>query len=94
MKLIKLNRKYHGFPRWAYALEFSKRDTLANHRNHVPYLKAFTEIYGKDQWYDPSPAVPWYDSIKRNENWRYDMKRRRIYFKDPSVMSFVELKLA
>lgn len=94
MKLIKLNRKYHGFPKWTYALEFTKREAQSIRHNHVPYIKAFTEIYGKDQWYDPSPAVPWYDSIKRSEHWCYDIKRRRIYFKDPSVMTFVELKLS
>ena len=94
MKLIKLDRRHHGFRTWTHALEFTKQECHVRHRKFAPYLKAFTELYGEEQWYDSSPTVKWYEALKWNEHWRYDRQRRRIYFKDPGVLTFVELKLA
>ena len=88
MKLIKLDRRYHGFSKWSHALEFTKYECHIRHRKHAPYVKAFREIYGEDRGYDDN----FFFII--NDNWRYDADRRRIYFKDPSVLTFVELKIA
>lgn len=90
MKLIKLDRRYHGFPKWSHALEFTKHEIHFRVRKNGPYLKAFREIYGEDHWYSPEPG----NMFQWNENWRWDVKHRRIYFKDPSAMSFIELKIA
>jgi hypothetical protein len=92
MKLIKLDRRHHGFRTWTHALEFTKYECHARRRVFAPYVQAFKEIYGDENWYDH--AANWRESLKWNENWRYDRQRRRIYFKDPGVLTFVELKIA
>ena len=88
MRLIKLDRRHHGFHKWTHALEFTKKECHFKHLNHTPYVRAFNEIYGNDRGYNDIGAFEF------NENWRYDHQRRRIYFKDPSVLTFVELKVA
>ena len=89
MKLIKLNGNYHWYPEWKYALEFTKQEVHLRHRKHAPYLQAFREVYGDDRWWEPGTF-----HYRRNKDWWHAPDRRRIYFKDPSVMSFIELKLA
>ena len=92
MKLIKLDRRYHGFPKWLHALEFTKRECHLMNLKHITYKKAFREIYGEDRWFDPDPNLSY--GYKTNENWAYDNRRRRIYFNDPSILTFIELKIA
>ena len=94
MKLIKLDRRHHGFAKWTHALEFTKREVHMSRLTHVPYVRAFSDLYGEEYWHNTNPNVDWQNSIKWNENWRYDRGRRRIYFKDPSILTFVELKIA
>lgn len=95
MKVIKLDRRYHGFPKWTHALEFTKHEVHFRHRKNGPYVKAFREMYGDDHWYNPETVdVFSRDWILWNDNWRWDAKHRRIYFKDPSIMTFIELKIA
>ena len=88
MKLIKLDRRYHGFRKWTHALEFTKHECHFRHRKHAPYVKAFREMYGDDRGYNEIGAFVF------NKDWLFDNNRRRIYFNDPSVMSFIELKIA
>lgn len=88
MRLIKLDRRHHGHRTWTHALEFTKQEYHIRLRKHAPYVRAFNELYGDDRGYNDIGAFVF------NENWRYDHQRRRIYFKDPSVLTFVELKVA
>ena len=88
MRLIKLDRRHHGFRKWTHALEFTKRECHIARLDHIPYRRAFREIYGDDRGYNENSVFVF------NENWFFDSKRRRIYFKDPSILTFVELKVA
>jgi hypothetical protein len=92
MKLIKLDRRHHGHRTWTHALQFTQQECHVRHRKFAPYVQAFSEIYGDEHWYDH--AANWRESLKWNEHWRYDRHRRRIYFKDPSILTFVELKIS
>lgn len=93
MKVIKLDHRHHGASKWTHAIEFTKYELHWRRTAHRPYLNAFKEIYGEDSWIDPTTTNWWY-SRKFNENWFFDDKRRRIYFKDSRVMTLVELKIA
>lgn len=95
MRLITLDNRHHGFGKWVCALEFSKKEIHPKHNNHRPYLKAFKDIYGPDKEFknDGNLKKGFWDSYEYNTNWYFDGKRRRIYFKNPSIMSFVQLKV-
>ena len=91
MKVIKLDRRYHGFPRWTHALQFTKREVHPRYREHMPYVRAFFDTFGENRTYntDLNSCEPW----AQNPNWNYDVKRRRIYIKDPNIMTFIQLRL-
>lgn len=93
MKILKLDHRHHGSSKWTHAIEFTKKELHWQRPVHRPYLRAFTEIYGEDTWLDPT-ETNWWRNRKFNEHWFYDTKRRRIYFKDPRVITLVELKIA
>lgn len=93
MKVIKLDRRYHGFPKWTHALEFTKHEVHFRHRKNGPYLKAFRETFGPDHEFNKDVDIYSKNWHIWNENWRWDSKHRRIYFNDPSIMSFIELKI-
>lgn len=88
MKLIKLDRRHHGHRTWTHALQFTQQECHIRHRKHAPYVRAFKEVYGDDRGYSDIGTFMF------NESWRYDNGRRRIYFKDPGILTFIELKLA
>jgi hypothetical protein len=94
MKLIKLDRRYHGFPKWTSALQFTKQEMTFRHKKYRPYVNAFADTYGPDHKFNPQADIFSRDYHIWNDNWHWDYRRRRIYFKDPSVMTFIELKLA
>lgn len=95
MKVIKLDRRYAGFPKWKYACQFPKK----NHnfrQEYFAYKTAFYEMYGADATRNPD-----YDSRKWgdrpmwlwNDNWQSDFERQRILFKDQAVISMIMLKI-
>jgi hypothetical protein len=89
MKVIKLDRRYHGFPQWTHALEFTRREVHPRYREQMPYIRAFTETFGERTWYENADSFV----LLKNPDWAYDNQRRRIYIKDPSIMTFIQLKL-
>jgi hypothetical protein len=88
MKLIKLDRRHHGHSKWTHAIQFTRREAHIKHMGYLPYIKAFREMYGEDRTYEPGSFF-W----KQNPNWTWDQARSRIYLNDPSVLTFIELKL-
>jgi len=89
MKLIKLDRRHHGYAKWTHALQFTKRDTHGTKMIHYNYIRAFTEIYGDDRTWKSGSFLPIY-----NPDWIWDCNRSRIYFNDPRVLTLIELKVA
>ena len=89
MKVIKLDRRYHGFPEWTHALQFTQREVHPRYREQMPYIRAFTETFGERRWFENEDSC----FPLANPDWTYDPKRRRIYIKDPSVMTFIQLRL-
>ena len=95
MKVIKLDRRYAGFPKWKYACQFPVR----NHQYRKEYFKfkkVFRDLYGDDAKpnpdYDPS-AVGNQHRWLYNENWTSDYKRQRILVKDQALISMIMLKM-
>ena len=95
MKLIKLDRRYARASKYSQALEFTKYECHLRRRVFAPYVQAFRDLYGEDSTYNPGwmtdKSAPY---MLYNDNWRWDASRRRIYFNDPNVLTFVELKVA
>lgn len=95
MKIIKLDRRYARANKFSHALEFTQRECHLRHRVFAPYVKAFRDLYGEDSMYNPEwPTNKSAPFRLFNDNWQWDPQRRRIYFNDPNVMTFVELKVA
>lgn len=97
MKVIKLDGRYRGFPKWKYAVEFSHKDR--NHhgsREYNGYCRQFAEIYGPAVAYNPEWTVGKAFIENRwiyNEEWTSDYESRRIYYKNPAVISWISLQL-
>ena len=93
MKIIKLDKRYAGYPKWKYALDFGTRK--ADKVNKAKYLRAFGKIFGRDRWPNPDPTVSYFskDWYLFNENWYNDMKRGRILCNNESDLSAVLLVL-
>ena len=94
MKVIKLDRRFVGFPNWKYAVQFP----LRNHnyrKEYFTYKNAFQAMYGDDYWANPDREVM--DFTKPtwlyNEHWRADFKRQRILVKDQALITMIQLKI-
>lgn len=94
VKVIKLDRRYAGFPQWKYACQFP----LKNHnyrKEYFTYHRAFREIYGADAETNPDRKIG--DHGKPfwiyNEHWHADFERQRILFNDQAVISMIMLKM-
>lgn len=95
MKVIKLDRRYAGFPKWTYACQFP----LNNHnfrKEYFAYKDVFSQVYGPDATRNPDyhPGT-WGDHPTWffNDNWHCDFTRQRILFKDQAVISMIMLKV-
>ena len=94
MKVIKLDRRYAGYPKWKYACQFP----LSNHQYRKEYFafkKVFRDLYGDDA--RPNPDYPaQQEGAPRwiyNEHWASDYKRQRILVKDQALISMIMLKI-
>ena len=92
--MIKLDRRFVGFPNWKYAVQFP----LRNHnyrKEYFTYKNAFQAMYGDDYWANPDREVM--DFTKPtwlyNEHWRADFKRQRILVKDQALITMIQLKI-
>lgn len=94
MKVIKLDRRYAGFPKWQYAIQFPLKGR-EKHKAYFVYARAFKDIYGNDTTANTDREVgDWSKPFWiYNENWHADFKRQRIFFKDQAVMSMIMLKI-
>lgn len=96
MKVIKLDRRYNGFPKWKFAVQFSKAPRgYAN--PYYQYCKLFTELHGPAVLCNPEWNIDKLWSVNRwiyNENWKDDYDSQRIYFNNQADISMITLKLA
>jgi hypothetical protein len=93
MKVIKLDKRYAGFPKWKYALDFGKHKYGKLPRQK--YAVGFKKLFGPDRWANPDTTVSvfsreWY---LYNENWANDVERGRILYNNESDLSAVLLML-
>jgi hypothetical protein len=93
MKVIKLDRRYAGFPKWKYALDFGTRKYGKLERQK--YAKGFTKLFGRDRWTNPDPGISYFskDWYLYNENWSHDQKRGRILYNNEGDLSAALLVL-
>ena len=95
MKIVKLDRRYAGFPKWKYALQFP----LRNHqyrKEYFKYKKAFHNMYGPDAQVNAEYNLDSRHTTPRwlyNEHWYTDFGRQRIYYNNPSIMTMIQLKI-
>jgi hypothetical protein len=94
MKVIKLDRRYMGFPKWKYAIQFP----LNNHNGYQEYFayqRAFYDMYGPDAYINPEYNGPLSDAPGwlRSEHWYAQFGRQRILFNDQAVISMIRLKI-
>lgn len=94
MKVTKLDRRYAGFPKWKYMIQFPLRGR-EKHRAYIKYSHAFSDIYGDYSTINPDRKALDYSKPVwlYNENWYADFKRQRILFNDPSVVTMITLKI-
>lgn len=93
MKVIKLDGRYAGFPKWKYALDFGTRKH--GKLSRMKYAVGFKRLFGPDRWANPDTTVSvfsrnWY---LFNDNWSNDVKRGRILYNNESDLSAVLLML-
>lgn len=94
MKVLKLDRRYAGFPTWKYAIQFPLRNH--NHRKeYFTYKNAFQSMYGPDAEMNPDRAVMDFSKPAwlYNEHWRADFKRQRILVRDQALITMIQLKI-
>ena len=94
MKIVKLDRRYAGFPTWKYAIQFPLRNH--NHRQgYFKYKNAFQAMYGPDAQMNPDRDIMDFTkpSWIYNEHWRADFKRQRILVKDTALITMIQLKM-
>lgn len=94
MKVIKLDRRYAGFPKWKYACQFLVR-YAGGRKEYFAFKRAFQEIYGMDVTSNPDRVAGEFHKPHwiYNENWHSDYKRQRILFNDQAVISMIMLKM-
>lgn len=94
MKIVKLDRRYAGFPKWKYAIQFPLRNH--NYRKEwFAYKNAFQALYGPDAERNPDRAVMDYSKPVwlYNEHWYGDFERQRILVKDQALITMISLKI-
>ena len=94
MKVIKLDRRYAGFPKWKYACQFP----LKNHylrKEYFAYQRVFHDMYGPDAYINPEYHGPLSDvpGWLYSEHWHADFPRQRILFNNQAVISMIALKV-
>lgn len=94
MKIVKLDRRYAGATKWAYAMQFSNRGKQGK-LERMQYAKAFNKLFGPDRYLNPDKNISVFsrDWYLWNENWVNDTKRNRIYFNSEGDVSAVTLLL-
>lgn len=94
MKVIKLDRRYAGFPNWKYAIQFPLHNH--NHRKeYFTYKNAFQSMYGPDAQQNPeySSHLSTVPAWLYSDTWRCDWKRQRILVKDQALITMIQLKI-
>ena len=95
MKIVKLDRRYAGFPKWKYALQFP----LRNHnyrKEYSKYKNAFQALYGADAYTNPEFNLDNRHTTPRwiyNQHWYGDFERQRILVKDQALITMIQLKI-
>lgn len=95
MKIVKLDRRYAGFPKWKYALQFPLRNHNY-HKEYFKYKKAFQLMYGPDAQVNPEYETAQWGSVAKwlySEHWYTSFSRQRIYYNDPAIMTMIQLKI-
>jgi hypothetical protein len=94
MKVVKLDRRYAGYPRWNYMLQFPLTGR-EKHKQYFQYVTVFRNTFGLDCTINPDREALDYSKPVwlYNDNWYGDFKRQRILFKDQAVMSMILLKM-
>jgi hypothetical protein len=95
MKIVKLDQRYAGFPKWKYALQFPLRNHNYN-KEYFKYKKVFQATYGPDAEINPEYHTAQWGSTPKwfyNENWHTSFEKRRIYYNDQRVMTMIQLKI-
>ena len=91
MKIMKLDRRNAGFPKWKYALDFGRK--IRDITPRAEYAREFFKMYGPDATLNPDREPG--DFSKpfwlHNENWSNDNRRGRIYFNNEADITFIEL---
>lgn len=95
MKVIKLDRRYAGFPKWNYALQFPIRGRLSEKTGIYKYARILHDTYGPDTTANPNRAVgDWSKPYWiHNEFYHKDIKRGRIYLKNQADITMLLLKI-
>jgi len=94
MKVIKLDRRYAGFPKWKYACQFPVRNH--NYRKeYFNYVRTFKELFGAESQSNPDRNTgDWSKPFWiYNEHWCTDFPKQRILVKDQAVISMIMLKM-
>ena len=93
MKVIKLDRRNAGFPKWKYALHFGQR--IRHITPRAQYAQVFTQLYGPSSILNPDREAFNYSKPMwlYNEHWHNDNKRGRIYFNNEADITAVELMM-
>lgn len=95
MKIINLDGRFAGYPRWKYALQFKK----GKHHFHwdEEYYKVrdiVESVHGPNATPNPERETNiWANYWIYNENWLIDTKRRRILLKNQADISMIMLKM-
>lgn len=94
MKVIKLDRRYAGFPKWKYACQFLVR-YAGGRKEYFDFKQAFRDTYGLDVVANADRATGDYSKPMwiYNEHWAADYKRQRILFNDQAVITMIMLKM-
>jgi hypothetical protein len=93
MKIVKLDGRFAGYPKWQYALQFPLR---GSHKLDLyKFSKIISSIYGAEQIHNPeySKGSAWDTPYWiYNDSWRLDRKRGRILFKNQADITMTMLK--
>lgn len=89
MKFITLDRRYHGYPKWKYALQFGAKGYHKTER--LKYATGFEKLYGPFRKSNPSLTMFDRNYYTWNSDWNHDFKRNRIYFNNESDLTAMVL---
>lgn len=95
MKVIKLDGRHAGFPKWKYALQFRKGNNHWNWDQEYYKVREIVEsMHGPHSTKNPEVETNiWAPYYIYNENWLIDSKRRRILLKNQADISMIMLKM-